>query len=508
MPEVPAPTSRPVPLRVGRYEVVVPIASGGMATVYLARSQGARGFARDVALKLTHAHLADETSDFAAILLEEARIASRIRHRNVVSILDVGEDPLGLFLVMDYVEGDTLAGLNRTAAARSETVPIHIGVRMLLDALAGLHAAHELVDEQGVPMAVVHRDFSPQNILIGLDGVAQLADFGIAKASDRAGETETGIVKGKVAYMSPEHARSQPIDRRADVWSAGVVAWEMFAGRRLYPSKEGLGTLLKVVSERPPPLGAVVNGIGSEVEDIVCRALQPNLDLRCPTAAVLARDLGNAFGVMGRLAEHEEVAEFVRRMAGPKLEKRRAHVLSARKLKAEMVALAEDSIAESTQRTPDVPDRNHPAIDPLTETASTTDSLQGSPPPRGAGGRGRIWIGGIVALAVATSVLSFLFDRSSKPTPSERTVDSASATIAAAVSVSAPTETPPPPSSVAAPPTASAPSLPSAPVAVPIRAKTQVPPMRPSGGTPPRPAAAPAPRKESGDIPPNPFGTP
>jgi serine/threonine protein kinase len=351
MPDVPASSSRPVPPRVGRYEVLLPIASGGMATVYLARSQGARGFERDVALKLTHAHLTD-TSDFAAILLEEARIASRIRHRNVVSILDVGEDPLGLFLVMDYVEGDTLAGLLRGAAVRSEPMPPRIGLRILLDALAGLHAAHELSDPLGKSMEVVHRDFSPQNILVGIDGIAQLADFGIAKAADRSAETATGIVKGKVSYMSPEHARALAIDRRADVWSAGVVAWEIFAGRRLHTSHEGLATLLKVISERPPRLGAAVPDIAPAVEEVVARALEPDLVLRYPTAEVLARDLADAFGSSGGLALHEEVAEYVRRVTGPKLETRRVQVEHALRLRRKMAALAEASMSDNTEVTP------------------------------------------------------------------------------------------------------------------------------------------------------------
>ena len=240
----------------------------------------------------------------------------------------MGEDPLGLFLVMDYVEGDSLGGLGRAATARGETIPPRIGVRILLDALAGLHAAHELRDEDDRPMHVVHRDFSPQNILVGLDGVAQLADFGIAKAADRGADTTTGIVKGKVRYMSPEHARSETIDRRADVWSAGVVAWEIFAGRRLYPSDEHVATLLKLVSERPPLLGSVVKGMRKEIEEVVAKALEPSVDQRYPTVAAMARNLAAAFASTDSIADHEEVGTYVRRMAGPKLDARRAQVQS------------------------------------------------------------------------------------------------------------------------------------------------------------------------------------
>jgi serine/threonine protein kinase len=344
------PPQRPVPERVGRYEVLLPIASGGMATVYFARSQGARGFARDVALKLTHAHL-KETQEFAATLLEEAKIASRIRHRNVVSILDVGEDPLGLFLVMEYVEGDSLAGLLRAASMRGESMPPRIAIPIVIDALAGLHAAHELVNDAGEPLKVVHRDFSPQNILVGLDGVGQLADFGIAKAADRTGETATGIVKGKVSYMAPEHAQARPIDRRADVWSAGVVAWEILAGQPLYAHR-GITTLLKVISERPPRLRLMNPDVTPAVEEVVWRALEPDLSLRYPTAASFAKELGQAFGGAGALADDEEVAAYVSATAGPKLAMRRSQVKDALELRARMAALAQASISTTNARTP------------------------------------------------------------------------------------------------------------------------------------------------------------
>jgi serine/threonine-protein kinase len=163
-----------IPARVGRYEILLPIASGGMATVYLARARGASGFEREVALKLTHTHLREEES-FAHDLVEEAKLASRIRHPNVVSVNDVGDDPVGVYLVMDYIEGETLSGLLRLAGRTETPLPINVSLRVVVDALAGLHAAHELTDENGAPLGLVHRDFSPQNILVGLDGCPRLA---------------------------------------------------------------------------------------------------------------------------------------------------------------------------------------------------------------------------------------------------------------------------------------------------------------------------------------------
>ncbi len=344
-----ARVAAPVPPRIGRYEILLPIASGGMATVYLAQSRGARGFERHVAVKLTHAHL-NEESAFAAVLLAEGNLASRIRHRNVVSILDVGEDPLGLFLVMDYVEGDTLSSLQRRAGGE-EALPVGVGIRILLDALAGLHAAHELHDENGAPLNVVHRDFSPQNILVGVDGIAQLTDFGIAKAANSDVNTATGVVKGKVSYMAPEQARGVAIDRRVDVWAAGVVAWEILAGRRLYTEQDGIATLLKVVSERPPLLRTVAPEIPAALEQTVAAALEPDISKRTPTAAALASELARHSALLVRVAEPPEVAAFVQRKSGQKLAKRREQAQSAAQLRAKMDALASASIAATSQMT-------------------------------------------------------------------------------------------------------------------------------------------------------------
>jgi serine/threonine protein kinase len=310
-----------------------------MAVVYLARSSGARGFERQVALKLTHPHISDEV-EFASLALEEARIAARIRHRNVVSILDVGEDPNGLFMVMDYVEGATFSQLLKAKPRISRA----IGVRILLDALSGLHAAHELRGDDGALLGVVHRDFSPQNILVGLDGVAQLTDFGIAKAADRAGQTSTGVIKGKVAYMAPEQAVGAAVDRRADVWSAGIVTWELFAGHRLYPNGEGVATLVRLLREPPPRLRTVCPDVTPEIEEVVASALSHGPEGRTPSALAFARALGEACAAAGYTADHEAVAEFAREAAGSRLAARRARVQEVLKLRGRMDALAEQSI--------------------------------------------------------------------------------------------------------------------------------------------------------------------
>jgi serine/threonine protein kinase len=371
----PVPRSGPQqPERVGRYEILLPIASGGMATVYVARAVGLSGFTTDVALKLTHAHL-QTLPEFATDLLEEAKLAARIRHRNVVAVIDVGDDPHGIYLVMEYVEGDSLAGLLR----HERSIPWPIATRMLLDALDGLHAAHELRDDAGELLGVVHRDFTPHNILVGLDGVARLADFGIAKAATRLGHTRLGMVKGKIAYMSPEQAHGHPLDRRCDVWAAGVVAWEVFAGRRLYPYDDDVATLLKVATEPPPRLRTVAPEVPEAVEEAVASALIMRRDDRCPTALALSRQLAAAVRASGGIAEANDVAEWMAARVGPKVSDRRirAAEIHARRAQTGAVRKAETSPRDT------VPDAGATRSERVrTTTFTETDPLPTSPSSR------------------------------------------------------------------------------------------------------------------------------
>ncbi len=332
-----------MPERVGRYDLLLPIASGGMATVYLARSQGVGGFERLVALKLTHAHLR-EHEDFSGGLVDEAKLAARIRHPNVVPVLDVGDDPNGVFLVMEYVEGDSLAGLRRRAAAAGEGLPQAVVLSILLDALAGLHSAHELKGGNGERVGLVHRDFSPQNILVGVNGIAWLTDFGVAKAATRLTNTATGLIKGKLSYMSPEQARGEALDRRCDVWAAGVVAWEALAGRSLYKSENDVATLLKIATQEPPRLGTVVPGFSPELDHAVAWALTMDLPQRCPTAADLARSLRKA----APAADREEVAEWVTRLTESKLAERHARIREIGDLRAKMGEIASASVESAS----------------------------------------------------------------------------------------------------------------------------------------------------------------
>lgn len=315
-------TASAFPERVGKYELLLPLGTGGTATVYLARTRGVAGFEREVALKLVHAHLrSDEESRMH--LLEEARLAARIRHPNVVPVTEVDSDAIGVFLVMDYVEGEALSGLVRLLRDQNHRLPPRLIARIMNDALAGLHAAHELRDAQGQFIGLVHRDFSPQNILVGIEGVARLADFGVAKAASRTVRTKTGLVKGKVAYMSPEQARGHKVDRRCDVWAAGVVVWELITGRKLYDHEDDVATLLSVVTEEPPRLASVMQGVPPALDEAVAYALTSDVNNRCPSAEAFRCLLESAWDECGGMASTPELGAFVRQTVGHKLAERR-----------------------------------------------------------------------------------------------------------------------------------------------------------------------------------------
>jgi serine/threonine-protein kinase len=219
-----------------------------MATVHLARLLGPVGFARTVAIKRLHPHLAKDP-DFVAMFLEEARLAARVRHPNVVATLDVVSDDGELFLVMEYVAGESLSRLVRKVREKGERIPPRYLVGIMSGALEGLHAAHEAKSEKNQPLGLVHRDVSPQNVHVGIDGVPRVLDFGIAKATNRVQETRTDQIKGKVAYMSPEQLAKGNIDRRADVYSASVVLWEALTGQRLFKADDVPSLVYAIINE-------------------------------------------------------------------------------------------------------------------------------------------------------------------------------------------------------------------------------------------------------------------
>ncbi|HEY8086487.1 MAG TPA: serine/threonine-protein kinase, partial [Polyangiaceae bacterium] len=283
--------------RLDRYELLCPIASGGMATVWLARLRGKRGFEKLFAVKTIRTELLDDPR-FQEMFLDEARIASGIQHPNVAQILDLGEERETLFIVMEWVDGDSLAKIRKLVAKRGHKLPVGIVLRLLADACAGLHAAHELHDDQGQPLEIVHRDVSPQNLLVATTGAVKVIDFGIAKAHNRKqGETRTGVVKGKIQYMAPEQVKKgRTVDRRADVWSLGVCLHELVTGKLPYDGDDDIEVINKLLSDEAPKLA---EGIPEPVERVLERCLVLDTDIRFPTAAGMQRAIEGAMKELG-----------------------------------------------------------------------------------------------------------------------------------------------------------------------------------------------------------------
>jgi len=310
--------------RIGRYEVLGEIASGGMATVYLSRSIGAKGFSRLVAIKRLHPHLEAE-DDFVQMFLDEARLAARIRHPNVVATLDV-EDSEGLYIVMEYIEGVTLLMLWRQAAKLGERMPVPVAARIILDTLGGLHAAHELLDDNGDFLSLIHRDVSPQNILLGVDGVSRITDFGIAKASSRLTMTRDGQLKGKISYMAPEQTKRVEIDRRVDLFAMGIVAWEVLAGKRLFSGESDVEVLNQLLFEPIPRLKDHAPSVPSGLEQVVMRALDRDPQQRWSTAHEFADGIERAMKPLGGPANHRTVATYIQKVAGERIAREKGRI--------------------------------------------------------------------------------------------------------------------------------------------------------------------------------------
>ncbi len=274
------------PEHAGRYLVFDEIASGGMATVHLGRLVGPAGFGRIVAIKRLHGHLAKDPA-FVTMLLDEARIASRIHHPNVVQTFDVIADKQ-LFIVLEYVGGDSLAKLVARVRRRGDRVDPAIAVAIMLGVLYGLHAAHETCDEAGRSLGIVHRDVSPQNVLVGTDGTARILDFGIAKASGRIQTTREGQLKGKLAYMAPEQLEHRPVDRRVDVYAAAVVFWELLTCTRLFDGDNEASLFRQVLEGNVAPPSSIAPGITESLDAIVARGLARDPDARFTTAKEMA----------------------------------------------------------------------------------------------------------------------------------------------------------------------------------------------------------------------------
>lgn len=299
-----------------RYTILGTIASGGMARVYLGRMTGSAGFSRPVAIKRLHPELAVQR-DFVAMLVDEARLAAHIRHTNVVDTLDLVVSDGAFSLVLEYVEGESLSALIREARARGETVPSPIALAVLYGVLRGLEAAHEARNEEGQPLGIVHRDVSPQNILVGIDGIPRIIDFGVAKALGRILVTRPGEVRGKFSYMAPEQLLGRPVTRQVDVYAVGVLLWELLVGARLFSGDDERVVCAAVMRGVITPPSEANPSVPRELDAIVKRATARELSERYLTA----REMLGALESCER-APDDEVGAWVRRLSAARLAKR------------------------------------------------------------------------------------------------------------------------------------------------------------------------------------------
>jgi serine/threonine-protein kinase len=278
------PTATP-----GTYVSLGRIAKGGMGQVELAfRRQGR--FKRLFAVKRMHSHLVDDP-DARQMFLEEARIAGLLAHPNVIGVNDMGEDARGPFLVMDYVDGLSLSAVIRLAREKEHLVPIQVVARIGREVAAGLHAAHSLRDHDGNPLELVHRDVSPSNVLVSWDGGVRITDFGVAKALGRSLKTSTGVLKGKVSYMSPEQLKFRKLDHRSDIFSLGVVLYELLTTERLYQNDEDNEGIRRILEEPPPDVGEVRAGVPPSLVALMFSLLAKEPEDRPADASEVARQL-------------------------------------------------------------------------------------------------------------------------------------------------------------------------------------------------------------------------
>jgi serine/threonine protein kinase len=281
------------PLLVGRYAIFDRIAIGGMASVHVARLAGEGGFARTVAIKRLHPQFALDP-EFLAMFMDEARLAARIRHPNVVPTLDIVADTGELFLVMEYVEGESLAALLRRSRDLGAQVPVDVATGVMVQALHGLHAAHEATNELGEPLHLVHRDVSPHNMLVGTDGVVRVLDFGVAKALGKLHTTREGQLKGKLGYLAPEQVLGQPVTRRSDVFAAAVVLWEALTGQRLFAADSEGEVLRRIMDGVVAPPSERAAAVSAALDAVVVRALSREPADRFDTALAMAEAIEEA----------------------------------------------------------------------------------------------------------------------------------------------------------------------------------------------------------------------
>jgi serine/threonine protein kinase len=490
----------------GRYALHGEIASGGMATVYLGRLIGPVGFSRIVAIKRLHAQFAKDP-EFAALFFDEARLVARIRHPNVIPTVDVVASRDELFLVMEYVEGESLARLLRTVIARDEQLPLPIVSAILTGVLHGLHAAHEARDERGASLEIVHRDVSPQNVLLGRDGVPRLLDFGVAKALGRSHTTQGGQLKGKLGYMSPEQLLGRTVTRQADIFAAGVVLWELVARQRLFTGESEGAIIQQVLYSNPPRL----SGQRPDVPEPLLRVVERSLARAPEDRFASAREMADALEGCVTPATVSQSSRWVEQVASSSFVEQAERV--ARMEAGRPSGRGRISAPGTTSATQPAPGslaghvQSHgvPPVDELstrrapeprlprpTDSQVSGVSVRGPQDVAPRSRKGALPLATLLIVPIAVAIGFVIAQAKTRSTDGEPSSGAAGAHVAGRAS-----SEPSPSSSALAPITSTAPTAPTAtepaPRPLPSRAAVEPPPQTPPLSSVPRQVAPPAP---------------
>ncbi|WP_224360737.1 serine/threonine protein kinase [Hyalangium versicolor] len=472
------------PRRFGKYILIRKLAEGGMAEIYLAKQVGAEGFERDVVIKCMLDHFT-QYREFIAMFLDEARLAARLHHPNIVQITDLGVADNRYFICMEYLAGEDLDAVIAAAHYKGQAVPIPIAARIMLSALEGLEFAHKY-EEEGQPTGLVHRDISPSNIFVTYQGTVKVLDFGIAKASSRMTQTQPGLLKGKWGYMSPEQARGEPIDARSDLFSLGVTFHELLTARRVFQRDTEIGVLLALMAQPIPTPSSLRPEIPPALDQIVMRALSQNRDDRYASAAEMRAELEEFLRETPSMPGVSQLAQYMQGLFGAADVERKTKIPSLSQIEVPpQVQLQEDPVAyEKTFIRPSDPN-GVPAVSPQ-GTAVTTGVAPGpapivtpvavpasAPPARSAGLSMAIGALGAVALLALGGGAVWYFMRSETPQPV--VVAPPVVVTPAPVVVPAPVPTPTPP----------APSVTPTPTPAPTPAPTETAEQQPEVPSPP-----------------------
>jgi serine/threonine-protein kinase len=315
-------------IRFGKYELIAHLATGGMAEIFLARQTGIAGFEKVLVIKKILPHLGREEV-FVQMFLDEARIAARLNHQNVVQIFDLGCVEGQYFIAMEYLEGESLAEVVRQARRSRQNLPSMLAAGIAMQVCEGLHYAHTLVGPDGDPMQVVHRDVNPQNVFVLYSGGVKLVDFGIAKAAKRFSKTTTGMLKGKYGYMSPEQIMSKSLDARSDVYSSGVVLWEMLTSRKLFRQSSELEILKAITEKDTPPPSSVVSSLPEELDEITMKALKRSRELRYQSSGEMRMELSFMLRRKAEQSDTVAIGEYMQAMFYDRMQEKRRLIKSA-----------------------------------------------------------------------------------------------------------------------------------------------------------------------------------